>query len=599
MAQLDQVPFGAHIEETCGTWLRQLSTILERKSFGELDTLFVRDCYWRDLVSFTWNIKTMEGCEAISQMLLETLPHVAPHSWELQGNPTVKDGIVEAWITFETKHVHGKGFVRLREGKCWTMLTTAQSLIGHVERTGYFRPSGLRHETKRTLNEERKGRLGYSEKPFVLVIGGSQAGLALAARLKMLEVPTIVLDKNSSAGDSWRHRYNSLVLHHSVWYIHLPYVPFPSHWPTFTPKDMMADWLDSYVKIMDLDYWANTACESATYSTTRKEWDVRVCVGGRDMVLNPKHLVFATGLSGSPVIPEVPGMCKFRGETVHSSKHKGGVRCKGKKVVIIGSNNSAHDIAADLWNSSARQVTIVQRSPTTLMLRESLQKAFLEDLYSEDALSKGITTEIADLLFASVPYRVMPVMHSHGVVKVRREDQEFYERLQNAGLALDFGEDDSGLLMKYIRRASGYIVDFGTSELIANHTITVQQGQIRAMSPTGVILDGGSEIEADLVVFATGFSTMGGAVTQTVGPEVAEKVGKVWGLGSDTVKDPGPWEGELRNMWKPTQQEALWFHGGNLQESRHYSKFLAIQLKARHVGLGCSVYGLQETFHSY
>ena len=65
-----------------------------------------------------------------------------------------------------------------------------------------------------------------------------------------------------------------------------------------------------------------------------------------------------------------------------------------------------------------------------------------------------------------------------------------------------------------------------------------------------------------------------------IGQEMADKVGKCWGLGSDTTKDPGPWEGEQRNMWKPTQQENLWFHGGNLHQSRHYSQFLALQLKA-------------------
>ena len=57
------------------------------------------------------------------------------------------------------------------------------------------------------------------------------------------------------------------------------------------------------------------------------------------------------------------------------------------------------------------------------------------------------------------------------------------------------------------------------------------------------------------------------------------------GLGSDTTKDPGPWEGEQRNMWKPTQQDALWMHGGNLHQSRHYSQFLALQIKARMEGI--------------
>ncbi|TIP35385.1 MAG: NAD(P)/FAD-dependent oxidoreductase, partial [Mesorhizobium sp.] len=80
-------------------------------------------------------------------------------------------------------------------------------------------------------------------------------------------------------------------------------------------------------------------------------------------------------------------------------------------------------------------------------------------------------------------------------------------------------------------------------------------------------------------------------VAGIVSREVADKVGPCWGLGSGVKGDPGPWQGELRNMWKPTAQEALWFHGGNLALSRFYSKFVALQLKARMEGIATPVYG--------
>ena len=80
-------------------------------------------------------------------------------------------------------------------------------------------------------------------------------------------------------------------------------------------------------------------------------------------------------------------------------------------------------------------------------------------------------------------------------------------------------------------------------------------------------------------------------------PAVADRVGKCWGLGSATTRDPGPWVGELRNMWKPTQQPQMWFHGGNLHQSRHYSLYLALQLKARMEGLSTPVYRLAPSHH--
>jgi putative flavoprotein involved in K+ transport len=107
----------------------------------------------------------------------------------------------------------------------------------------------------------------------------------------------------------------------------------------------------------------------------------------------------------------------------------------------------------------------------------------------------------------------------------------------------------------------------------------------------------GSELPADLIVYATGYGSMNGWAAKIISQEVANKVGKCWGLGSGTAKDPGPWEGELRNMWKPTQQTALWFHGGNLHQSRHYSQFLALQIKARKEGVPTPVYGLGEAHH--
>ena len=180
---------------------------------------------------------------------------------------------------------------------------------------------------------------------------------------------------------------------------------------------------------------------------------------------------------------------------------------------------------------------------------------------------------------------------------MKEQDKEFYDGLEKAGFWLDWGDDESGLFMKYLRRGSGYYIDVGASQLIIDGEIKLKRGQVTEIVEDGVILDSGEKIEADLIVFATGYNSMNGWVADLMGQDMADKVGKVWGLGSDTTKDPGPWEGEQRNMWKPTQQENLWFHGGNLHQSRHYSQFLALQIKARMEGIPTPVYGLQEVHH--
>jgi len=308
--------------------------------------------------------------------------------------------------------------------------------------------------------------------------------------------------------------------------------------------------------------------------------------------------VFATGMSGKPNIPKIPGQDVFRGEQQHSSQHSGPDAYRGKRVVVIGANNSAHDICAALWEHEA-DVTMVQRSSTHIVRSDSLMEIGLGALYSEQAVANGVSTRKADLIFASLPYRIMADFQKPLYDQIRERDADFYRALEKAGFMLDFGDDDSGLFMKYLRRASGYYIDVGACDLVIDGSIKLQSGKgISHLSEHAVVLDDGTELPADLVVYATGYGSMNGWVADLISPEVADRVGKVWGLGSATTKDPGPWEGEQRNMWKPTQQPGLWFHGGNLHQSRHYSLYLALQLKARMEGLPVSVYGQQAVHHT-
>ncbi len=377
--------------------------------------------------------------------------------------------------------------------------------------------------------------------------------------------------------------------------------PFPENWPVFAPKDKIGDWLEFYTKVMEVPpYWSKTTCLSADYDEEQERWTVEIDRDGERLTLHPTQLVLATGMSGKPSIPTVPGQDIFAGEQHHSSQHPPGPpdAYAGKKVVVIGSNNSAHDICKALVDNGV-DATMVQRSSTHIVKSDSLRSIALGGLYSEEAVASGMTTKKADLTFASLPYRIMHEFQVPVYNQIREQDKEFYDRLEAAGFKLDFGDDDSGLFMKYLRRGSGYYIDVGASELIANGTIKLVQGQLDHLTETSVVLSDGTELEADVVVYATGFGSMNGWAADLMGQDVADRVGKVWGgLGSDTTKDPGPWEGEQRNMWKPTQQPGLWFHGGNLHQSRHYSLYLALQLKARYEGLDTPpVYGLAEVHH--
>ncbi len=497
----------------------------------------------------------------------------------------------------------GCGQIRLKNGRIWTLLTALEELKGFEEPRGVRRPMGAEHghdRNRRTWKEKREqeaAELGYETQPYVLVIGGGQGGIGLGARLRQLGVPTIIVDRHERPGDQWRKRYKSLCLHDPVWYDHLPYIPFPDNWPVFTPKDKIGDWLEMYTKVMELNYWSSTTAKKAVWDDVAKEWVVTLDRNGEEVVVRPKQLVFATGMSGKANVPAIPGQDVFKGEQQHSSQHPGPDAYKGKRVVVIGSNNSAHDICAALWEAGA-DVTMLQRSSTHIVRSDSLMEIGLGGLYSEQAVANGVTTRKADLIFASLPYRIMHEWQIPLYEQMKERDAGFYRALEDRGFMLDWGADGSGLFMKYLRRGSGYYIDVGACDLVIDGSIKLVSGrQIERLSETGVVLDDGTELPADLVVYATGYGSMNGWAADLISQEVADRVGKVWGLGSDTPKDPGPWEGEQRNMWKPTQVAALWFHGGNLHQSRHYSQYLALQLKARMEGLPTPVYGLQEVHH--
>lgn len=574
------------------TWLARFDVALRAGDVDAAISLFNPDAYWRDLLTFTWNIVTLEGRDAVAAMLHDQLAAIQPQAWRIVEQDD--DDPATHWIAFETAVAHGTGRLTLRDGLAHVLFTAMADLKGHEEPRGPTRPNGIVHKADRnreTWSEARAremARIGTDDQPHTLIIGGGQGGIALAARLKQLDVPALIVEKNARAGDSWRNRYRSLVLHDPVWYDHLPYLSFPENWPVFTPKDKMGDWLEAYATIFALDIWTGTTCDNAEWQGDH--WRVTVTRDGQKSTLTPRELVFATGAYGPPRVIDWPGQDAYRGTLLHSSAYQGAAAFKGKRAVVVGAASSAHDVAVDLWEAGA-EVTMIQRTPTTVVRSETLME-LAYDSYSEAALARGITTEKADMIDAGTPFKIFAAKQKKIYDTIRVRDADYYDRLAAAGFALDFGVDDTGLMMKALRTASGYYIDVGASDLIASGQISVMSGAgVDRLTGTGMILSNGQEVEADVVIACTGYQSMHETVAGIVSREAADAVGPCWGLGSGVRGDPGPWQGELRNMWKPTAVPSLWFHGGNLALSRFYSRYVALQLKARMEGIATPVYG--------
>ncbi|WP_213739690.1 NAD(P)/FAD-dependent oxidoreductase [Bradyrhizobium sp. dw_411] len=569
-------------------WLAQFETALTKPDPVLLETLFHPDSFWRDVLALSWNIQTLNGAEPILHELKTLAAGAAPHDFKIAPGRAAPrrvtragTGAIEAIFQFETAQGRGSGILRLipdaddaNRLKAWTLLTALDELKGFEEQLGSARPRGQSYSRDfRGPNwlDLRQASIAYADRdPTVLVVGGGQAGLSIAARCKQLQLDTLIVDREARIGDNWRKRYHALTLHNQVHVNHLPYMPFPANWPVYIPKDKLANWFESYVDAMELNYWTGTEFESGSYNEAKGCWSVVLRrADGSTRTMHPRHVVMATGVSGIPNAPDIPTLKNFTGTILHSSRYSDGEEWKGKTAVVIGTGNSGHDIAQDL-NSSGAKVTLVQRSPTLITnIEPSAQLAYA-------AYSEG-TLEDNDLIATSMPLTLAKRSHAMITEQSKIFDQELLDGLARIGFKLDYGEDNTGWQFKYLTRGGGYYFNVGCSDMIMRGEIKLLQfSDIESFVAEGVRMKRGDTLAADLIVLATGYKSQEHLVRKLFGEAVTARVGPIWGFGDGQ---------ELRNMYVRTGQPGLWFIAGSLAQCRINSKYLALQIKAIEEGL--------------
>tara|TARA_B100001175_G_scaffold123437_1_gene105074 strand:+ start:208 stop:1992 length:1785 start_codon:yes stop_codon:yes gene_type:complete len=561
-------------------WLQKFSQALNSRKIEELQNCFSDDAHWRDLLSFTWSISPFEGGLAISEGLLAFQVDINADNFVLAHGRTeprtitrLGVDVIEGIFTFETRFGKCEGVVRLlaeQPSKAWIFLTTLFELKGYEEKNGVRRPSGEAYSRNfggsNWLDQRQLAQAFDDRDPQVLVVGGGQAGLAIAARLGQLEIDTLVVDKHKRIGDNWRKRYHSLALHNQIHVNHLPYMPFPPTWPKYIPKDMLANWFEAYAEALQINYWIDSEFISGTYDEQGERWKATIRRGkSGHRVMSPKHIIFANGVSGIPYIPRLPGLENFTGEVIHSHAFTHGGAFDGKNVMVLGTGNSGHDVAQDL-HSHGVNTTIVQRGSTTVVSIDPSAKLNYA-LYDE-----GPPIDDCDLIASVATYPLVVKGYQLAVKKMAELDKELIESLIQRGFKYDLGEDQTGHQMKYRRRGGGYYLDAGCSQLIIDGEIHLLQfDSVKEFTKTGIICKDGTETQFDALILATGYYTQKELVKRLLGEKVADSVGEIWGIGAD---------GEMANMWKKTSQKGLWFMAGSLAQCRIYSKYLALQIKA-------------------
>ncbi len=570
-------------------WLDRFEAALRTDDAAALTYLFQADSHWRDLVAFTWHITPVIGATKIGPALAAAQQNVKASNFTIDANRTpprrVKRlgvGVIEALIKFETKLGRGNGVLRLvtdntaQSGtQAWVLLTTLEELKGFEEHIGSQRPTGEAYSRnfggENWLDQRIKSQAYEDRDPTVLVIGGGQAGLGIAARLNQLDIDTLVVDRLPRVGDCWRLRYHSLALHNEIHANHLPYLPFPPTMPKYIPKDMLANWFEFYADAMEINFWTGTEFIRGSYDDDKQHWNATVRrADGGERTMHPRHVIFANGVSGIPKIPDLPGLKDFKGDVIHSHSFTEGSAWRGKKALVLGTGNSGHDVAQDLHSHGA-DTTIIQRGSGTVVSIDPSAKLNYA-MYDE-----GPPLEDCDLVASAATYPLIVKGYQLAVKHMAELDKELIEGLKDAGFKYDLGHDGTGHQMKYRRRGGGYYLDAGCSGLIIGGEIGLLQfDTIERFTADGALLKDGTTIPADLLILATGYYAQQELVRRLMGDAVAEKVGEIWGIDDD---------GEMGNMWKRTAQEGLWFIAGSLAQCRIYSKYLALQIKATEEGL--------------
>ncbi|MBR0691736.1 NAD(P)/FAD-dependent oxidoreductase [Bradyrhizobium lablabi] len=569
-------------------WLVQFEDALASTDDVLLKPLFHPESYWRDVLALSWNIQTVNRAFAILDELPAHARHSAPHDFRIDADRAAPRRVmragtntIEAIFKFETSIGRGHGIVRLipdaaddNRLKAWTLLTALEELKGFEEQRGSTRPRGQAYSRDfRGPNwlDQRKTSAEYADRdPVVLVVGGGQAGLSIAARLKQLGIDTLIVDREARIGDNWRKRYHALTLHNQVQVNHLPYMPFPPNWPVYIPKDKLANWFESYVDAMELNFWTGTDFQSGSYDDAQGRWNVVLRrADGTTREMRPRHVVMATGVSGIPNLPSIPSLKNFAGKIVHSSRYEDGEDWSGKRALVIGTGNSGHDIAQDLHSSGA-DVTLIQRSPTLITnIEPSAQLAYAA--YNEGTLDDN------DLIAASMPLTLARRSHMLMTEQSKELDKDLLEGLRRVGFKLDFGDGETGWQFKYLTRGGGYYFNVGCSDLVVGGAIKLKQfSDIETFVSDGARLTSGDTVRADLIVLATGYRPQEELVRKLFGETMAARVGPIWGFGEGQ---------ELRNMYTRTPQPGLWFIAGSLAQCRINSLYLALQIKAIEEGL--------------
>ena len=580
---------------------------LNRLSINDL----ANDAIWRDSLAFTGTLRTFFSAGLISKVWRELSKKHQPTNFAIipDSSRVARFGPrtcwVEARLTFD---IHGarparcSGIIGLVPGgdessanadwKIWLLSTILERPEGFPNVDDLRPVDSSGKPATMALNNSASCPADID----CLVVGAGIAGLCMAGRLESLGLSYVLVEKHSNVGDTWlRNRYESLKLHTSKEYNQLPGIP-----RTFRPQDVyhlasadLADGFQRYVRTFGINIALSTTLVSGSYDDRKWMWTLKLQRGDEIRTVRAPHVVLAVGNMGvTPTMPLYPNRMHFKGDVLHGLDWKNASPWKGKSGIVIGSANTAQGVIADMAKTGFRSITMVQRSRTFLLPTFTFG-ALVDPVYNEDT-----PTELSDRSLLGYPLPIQRLMAMAGIRKCADQNPEYFDRIQARGFDVERYGDLWGTMYD---REGGHFFDLGAGELIANGTVKVRSGALPvAYTDSGLELSDGSRIDADVIVFATGYKgNIRDTARELFGDEVGQKLEEFWQCDQ---------EGESRGAWKYIGRKSichtapvnfipdnasdpgLWYTGHGYAHARYYSRFVAMQIKADVDGKPMEIY---------
>ncbi|KAK5077347.1 hypothetical protein LTR51_003036 [Lithohypha guttulata] len=577
-----QIPDDCDAQKEAETVVKSLAECMEQGNAEAFAEIFLEYGVWRDKLSFTWDHRTFNFRPAILKAAKDLFPTTKATKFSfLKPEPIIARPYpdyaqLQFVVSFETEVVEASAVINCvlsQQGwKIYTMYTVAESLKQFPEISPYdgHMTGAISWEKQRVLDID-------AANPEILIIGGGQNGLALAARCKALGMDNLIIERSEEIGDVWKKRYEYLSLHFPHWPDDLPYFSYPKHWPTYTPAQKQGIYMGWYASALELNVWTRSNVAGAEQDDAGN-WTVTINKNGETRVLHPKQVVMATSLCGVPMTPVIPGMSDFKGVIRHSVNHDSSVDFVGKKVCVVGTSSSGFDTAFDCSRRGI-DVTLLQRSPTYIMsLTHSVPRAI--GGYAPDAKGNRPNLEEQDRIFFHMPVGPGEEFARRNAKVLEDLDRPLLDALNARGLRTWRGQRGTGNSTLGQTRNGGFYFDAGACDDIINGKIKVEPGFIERFTEDKVII-GGREHEFDLVVFATGFSNTIDSIRDTLGEKIASQCGSIWGIDE---------EGEFKTAFRETGVKNFWIMVGFLPMTRYQSKLLALRLKALKEGVSSEPY---------